>query len=83
MFVSWSLTTRDGKVHVGVIVDEGPNSTITVANAQGQLEVLKRQDVEERIAGVTEGEGGAEERRSGTSCRRSGWIWQPRRWRSG
>lgn len=50
MFVTWSITTSDGKVRVGVIVDEGPNSTITVADAQGKLEVLKRQDVEERRA---------------------------------
>jgi putative heme-binding domain-containing protein len=50
MFVSWNITTRDGKTHVGLVVDEGPHSTITLANAQGQLEVIKRQDVEERVA---------------------------------
>jgi putative membrane-bound dehydrogenase-like protein len=50
MFVSWSITTSDGKVRVGVIVDEGFDSTITVADAQGQLEVLQRQDIEERVA---------------------------------
>ena len=42
MFVTWSISTSDGKVHVGVIVDEGPNSTVTVADAQGKLTVLKR-----------------------------------------
>ena len=37
-------------MRVGVIVDEGPNSTVTVADAQGKLEVIKRQDIEERHA---------------------------------
>jgi putative membrane-bound dehydrogenase-like protein len=50
MFVSWSITTSDGKVRIGVIVDEGFDSTITVADAQGRLEVLQRQDIEERVA---------------------------------
>ena len=30
-FVTWNVTTRDGKVHTGVVVDEGPNSTVTLA----------------------------------------------------
>lgn len=50
MFVNWSITTRDGKVRTGVIVEEGPNSTVTVADAQGKLEVLQRHDIEERMA---------------------------------
>jgi putative membrane-bound dehydrogenase-like protein len=49
-YVSWVITTRDGRVRTGVIVDEGPNSTITMADAQGRLEVLSRADVEERHA---------------------------------
>ncbi len=49
-FVSWIITTRDGKVRTGVIVEEGPNSTVTVADAQGQIEVLRRADIEERHA---------------------------------
>jgi putative membrane-bound dehydrogenase-like protein len=49
-FVSWVITTRDGKSRTGVIVEEGPNSTVTVADAQGKLEVLKRADIEERRA---------------------------------
>jgi len=49
-FVSWIVTTTDGKIHTGVIVDEGPNSTITLADAQGKLEVLRRQDIEQRVA---------------------------------
>ncbi len=49
-FVSWTITTRDGKVRTGVVVDEGPNSTVTVADAQGKLETLMRQDIEERVA---------------------------------
>jgi putative heme-binding domain-containing protein len=52
-FVSWNITTRDGKLHTGVIVDEGPNSTVTVADAQGKLETLQRQDIEERVALTT------------------------------
>ncbi len=50
MFVTWSITTRDGKTRTGVVVDEGPNSTITIADAQGNLEVIKRAEVEERAA---------------------------------
>ncbi len=49
-FVTWNVTTRDGKVHTGVVVDEGPNSTVTLADAQGRLETLMRQDIEERVA---------------------------------
>jgi len=49
-YVSWLISTRDGKLHTGVIVDEGPNSTITVADAQGKLEVINRTEVEERRA---------------------------------
>jgi putative heme-binding domain-containing protein len=50
MFVSWSITTRDGKTRIGVVVDEAFNSLITVADAQGNLEVIKRADIEERVA---------------------------------
>ncbi len=49
-FVTWNVTTRDGKIHTGVVVDEGPNSTVTLADAQGKLETLMRQDIEERTA---------------------------------
>jgi putative membrane-bound dehydrogenase-like protein len=49
-FVSWVITTRDGKVRTGVIVEEGPNSTVTVGDAQGKTEVLRRADIEERHA---------------------------------
>lgn len=49
-FTTWNITTRDGKVHTGVIVDEGPNSTVTLADAQGRQETLMRQDIEERTA---------------------------------
>ena len=35
-FVSWVVTTTDAKIHTGVIWDEGPNSTITLADAQGK-----------------------------------------------
>ena len=49
-FTAWSIATRDGKVRVVVIVDEGFDSTITLAGAQGKRAVLKRQDIEERTA---------------------------------
>jgi putative membrane-bound dehydrogenase-like protein len=49
-FVSWVISTRDGKVRTGVIVEEGPNSTVTIADAQGKTEVLMRADIEERHA---------------------------------
>src|SRR5262249_15298995 len=50
MFVSWSIATRDGKVRVGVIVEERFDSTIVIGDAQGRLETIKRQDIEERVA---------------------------------
>jgi putative heme-binding domain-containing protein len=50
MFVAWTFTTSDGKVRTGVVVDEGFDSTITIGDAQGKLEVLKRQDIEDRVA---------------------------------
>jgi putative membrane-bound dehydrogenase-like protein len=49
-FTSWSIVTRDGKVRTGVIVEEGPHSTVTVADNQGKLEVIHRTQIEERRA---------------------------------
>jgi putative membrane-bound dehydrogenase-like protein len=49
-FQSWVIATRNGKVRTGIIVEEGPNSTITVADANGKLEVIYRLDMEERHA---------------------------------
>jgi putative membrane-bound dehydrogenase-like protein len=52
-FVTWLITTRDGKQYTGVIVEEGANSTLTVADTQGRLTVLKITDIEERVAQPT------------------------------
>ena len=52
-FVACSIATRDGKTHTGLIVEEGAHSTITLADAEGKITVLKRQDVEERHALAT------------------------------
>jgi putative membrane-bound dehydrogenase-like protein len=49
-FQTWLISTRDGKVRTGTIVDEGPDSTITVADATGKLEIIPRLNVEERHA---------------------------------
>jgi putative heme-binding domain-containing protein len=49
-FTSWLIVTRDGKVRTGVIVGESADSKITVADAQGKLEILNRLDIEERRA---------------------------------
>jgi putative membrane-bound dehydrogenase-like protein len=49
-FVSWMVATRDGKVRTGMIVDEGPNSTVTIADSQGRLETINRTEIEERHA---------------------------------
>jgi putative membrane-bound dehydrogenase-like protein len=49
-FTSWLIVTRDGKVRTGVIVGESADSKITVADAQGKLEVIHRLEVEERRA---------------------------------
>jgi putative membrane-bound dehydrogenase-like protein len=52
-FASWMIATRDGRVRTGLIVDEGWNSTVTIADAEGKLEVLQRGDIEERHALTT------------------------------
>jgi putative membrane-bound dehydrogenase-like protein len=52
-FVSWSVATHDGKVRTGLIVEEGPNSTVTIADAQGKLETINRVAIEERHALAT------------------------------
>ena len=52
-FVAWQLVTTRGTVHTGVIVEEGPNSTVTLADAQGKLLTLKRTDIEERRPQLT------------------------------
>ena len=52
-FVSWSIATHDGKVRTGLIVEEGPNSTVTIADSQGKLEVINRVTIEERHALAT------------------------------
>jgi putative membrane-bound dehydrogenase-like protein len=49
-FTSWVIVTRDGKTRTGTIVDVGFDSTLTVADAQGKREVIRRLDIEERVA---------------------------------
>jgi putative heme-binding domain-containing protein len=49
-FTSWQVVTRDGKVRTGMIVEEGPNSTVTLADSQGKLEIIHRSQIEERHA---------------------------------
>ncbi len=49
-FANWLLVTRDGKTHSGVIVEEGPNSTVTLADNQGKLTIVPRTEIEERRA---------------------------------
>jgi putative membrane-bound dehydrogenase-like protein len=49
-FTSWQVVTRDGKVRIGMIVEEGPNSTVTIADNQGSLEIIHRNQIEERHA---------------------------------
>jgi putative membrane-bound dehydrogenase-like protein len=52
-FVAWRIETRDGRQRIGVIVDEGFNSTVTIGDAQGKLEVIKRTEIEEKTALTT------------------------------
>jgi putative membrane-bound dehydrogenase-like protein len=49
-FVTWQVVLRDGRVRTGMIVDEGPNSTVTLADNQGKLETIHRTLIEERRA---------------------------------
>jgi putative heme-binding domain-containing protein len=52
-YVSWRIVTQDGKVRIGVVAEEGPHSTVTLADAEGKLHQIKRQDIEERTALTT------------------------------
>ena len=52
-FVTWLVTIRDGKQHIGVIVGEGFDSTLTLADAQGKRSVLQITDIEDRVAQKT------------------------------
>jgi putative membrane-bound dehydrogenase-like protein len=49
-YVTWAITTRDGKLHTGVLVDEGWDSNLTLADSQGKLETIHRTMVEDRQA---------------------------------
>lgn len=49
-YANWLIATRDGKVHSGVIVEEGPHSTVTLADNQGKLTVIPRTQIDERRA---------------------------------
>ena len=52
-FVTWLVTTTGGKQHTGVLVEEGAHSTLTLADAQGKLTVLKITEIEDRVAQPT------------------------------
>src|SRR5262249_36203587 len=52
-FTSWVIVTRDGKTRIGTIVDVSADSTLTIADAQGKREVIRRLDIEERQASPT------------------------------
>jgi putative membrane-bound dehydrogenase-like protein len=49
-FTTWQITTKNGKVRACTIVSENFDSTVTVADATGKLEVIRRLDIEERTA---------------------------------
>jgi putative membrane-bound dehydrogenase-like protein len=52
-FVTWLVTTRDGKQHTGVVVAEGFDSTLTMAGSSGKRTVLQITDIEDRVAQTT------------------------------
>jgi len=49
-FTAWTITMSDGKTHTGVIVGEGFDSTLTLADADGKRIVLKKLEIESRQA---------------------------------
>jgi putative membrane-bound dehydrogenase-like protein len=57
LFVAWNIITSDGKTHTGLIVEEGSiggkPGTVTLADAEGKIKIIKRQDIEERHALAT------------------------------
>ena len=57
LFVAWNIITSDGKTHTGLIVEEGSINgkpgTVTLADAEGKIKIIKRQDIEERHALAT------------------------------
>jgi putative membrane-bound dehydrogenase-like protein len=52
-FVTWLVTTRDGKQHVGVLVEESADSTLTLADTLGKRTVLHIANIEDRVAQPT------------------------------
>ena len=49
-FTTWTVVMYNGKSHTGVIVGEGFDSTLTLADAEGKRIVLKKLDIESRQA---------------------------------
>ncbi len=52
-FVTWQVTMRDGKQHIGVIALESFDSKVTLVDALGKRTVLPITDIEERVAQKT------------------------------
>lgn len=53
LFTTWKIELRNGKTLVGLIVDEAHDSTLTLADQQGQRITLRRLDIEERTLATT------------------------------
>jgi putative heme-binding domain-containing protein len=49
-YTTWIISMHDGKTHKGVIVGEGFDSTLTLADADGKRTVIKRFEIEDRRA---------------------------------
>lgn len=48
-FLTWVITTKQGKVHTGMIVTENNVGDIELGDQQGQIIRLQRQEIEERV----------------------------------
>lgn len=46
-YVSWSVSTKSGKVHTGIIVEEQPDRVV-LKDAQGKATTIRKQDIDER-----------------------------------
>ncbi|MFL5340147.1 MAG: hypothetical protein ACJ8F7_08340, partial [Gemmataceae bacterium] len=49
-YTAWRITTRDGKERVGLITGETFDSFVQVVDSRGQVEKIRRTDIEDRAA---------------------------------
>jgi putative heme-binding domain-containing protein len=52
-YTTWSLVTRDGRAHTGLLLAEDRRGNVRLGTAEGQIEELEGAQIEERRAQTT------------------------------